>query len=218
MNIKFLGITIEKKTDILAFAAFVISIGGLLAQATILLRGSDVQLQAVSQVMIYKDSRSDTEHYVNFVGSYFYFNNGSPGYSDVIREERAVLKLGDRAFEFRGIEHGSSSAPVTKNETEVWTKTSDFTPTEVASGKVVFRETRLVPFNSRTELETGFLQWPDFLAELETHKTFSLVQISQLINDGELRVSCHFKTKEFLYALKDKGWSAPICRPGQPEI
>jgi hypothetical protein len=56
---KFLGIEIERKTDILAMAAFLISIGSIIGQLALLIRGAEIVLDGPRQVVLLFDEGYD---------------------------------------------------------------------------------------------------------------------------------------------------------------
>jgi hypothetical protein len=61
--VKFLGIEIERKTDVLAMAAFLISTGSIIGQVALLLRGADVILDGPRQIVLFFGERLDSKNY-----------------------------------------------------------------------------------------------------------------------------------------------------------
>ena len=97
-----LGIEVDKKTDILALAAFLLSIAAIISQVTIFLlvvfRGAVVTLFPPDQVLLKADAlERGGKKYVRIGGRMAYTNTGAPGYNAVIKREVVKVDLGSGA-------------------------------------------------------------------------------------------------------------------------
>src|SRR5262245_59350604 len=98
-RINLLGIQIERKTDILAFAAFLLSLSSIAYQGASMLRGARVTLLAPRQVTIYlRQFGHESEDYLTFLTSMEYVNSGPPGMNDVVAEESVSFTLAGRSY------------------------------------------------------------------------------------------------------------------------
>jgi hypothetical protein len=94
MNIRFLGIEVERKTDILAFAAFLLSLSSILYQIAVFFRGPQVTLAKPRQVVIYMHAAPDAkERYLTPVSTVAYVNSGQSGNNAVVLEESVSFTL-----------------------------------------------------------------------------------------------------------------------------
>lgn len=98
--IKFFGIEIEKKTDFLAFAAFLISVTGIIYQVIVFFRGADVNLIPPEQVVLRTYSYYDEEEkYLAFIVPLAYVNTGHLGYNAIIKKEKIKFIIKGNEYE-----------------------------------------------------------------------------------------------------------------------
>jgi hypothetical protein len=95
---RFLGIEVERKTDILALAAFFLSIAGVISQISVFtiffLRGAVINVFPPEQVLIRAETlESGGPRYVRIGARMAYTNSGAPGYSAILRGERVTISV-----------------------------------------------------------------------------------------------------------------------------
>jgi len=213
MTIKILGIQIERKTDILAFAAFVISIGGLVSQAINLVKGPDILVENPRQILFKFHKYPDGEEYLRISANMIYLNKGSPGYDDITKSEEARITIGNRVIILVGQEYIDSSD---ENGEFIVTKLSDADPVQIKSGSVVTHETYFSPWPNDTKNSSmNYIKLSEFILLLEDND-FVFVKIVASTYDGKVvETTCQLKTSQFLQHIKSKKWSAPVClKPG----
>ena len=109
---KFFGILeIENKTDILAFAAFLMSMLSILYTVNSFVSGSDVVLFAPSAIIVISvnyekvnqnDSQSEPDNidrYIAMIARFSYSNRGAVDYSSMITNEKINFEIGDKNIE-----------------------------------------------------------------------------------------------------------------------
>jgi hypothetical protein len=97
MRIRFLGIEIERKTDVLAFAAFLLSLSSIVYQIVVFLTGPQVTLAKPRQVVAYMHAAPDTnERYLTLISTLAYVNSGQSQNSAVVMKESISFTLGER--------------------------------------------------------------------------------------------------------------------------
>lgn len=212
MIIKILGIEIEKKTDVLAFAAFAISIGSLIAQTANLIKGPDILLESPKQILFKSQKYPDGKEYMRLSAKMVYLNKGSPGYDDITKTEVATLVIGDNSFNLVGQEYIDSTYH--DGQFEV-IKLSDADPVQIESGSVITHETYFAPWPNGVDGKTAssnYVSYNDFLSLIKTEEIISVKIKATTYGGDNLETSCRLKTSQFLTHLKLKKWSAPVCQ------
>lgn len=209
MNLKIFGIEVERKTDILAFAAFVISIGSLVAQTINLIKGPEFIFEKPRQVLITSHLYPDGHAYTRISSKLVYLNKGSPGYDDITKTEEATIYVGEKKIRLVGQEYVDTSV---KGKDVIITKISDADPVQVKSGGVVVHETYFAPWPEKEgELTSNFVEFNKFVSWLKGRETIRVEFKTETFEGGVKTQTCRLVTKEFLNHLEEKGWSAPVC-------
>ncbi len=211
MSYRIFGIDIERKTDILAFAAFVISIGGLITQTVNLVKGPDVKLEAPKQVLLTSQLYPDGKHYIRIAAKLIYLNKGSPGYDDITKSEEAYFSVNNRRIKLSGQEYIASGV---ENKQLVVQKKSDADPVQIKSGSVVVHETYFAPWPSKgSDVSSNFIEFSEFVNCLRKQPELNIEFVVKTFNCGTInKVNCRLLTKHFVQHLESKKWSAPVCQ------
>ena len=85
----------DRKTDILAFAAFLLGLGGIISQIVGYVRGPEVQLFAPHQVLFHYEDRAQGKSLIRFSAVLAYANAGQLGYNATVRRELMKYTIGD---------------------------------------------------------------------------------------------------------------------------
>ena len=213
MHFKILGIEIERKTDILALAAFIISIGSLLSQVVLLLRGADITLYKPEQILIKSHEYPDGKSYMRLSATMTYRNSGSPGYNDTIRKEKVFFTINEKKYELNWDDYIDSTA---KEKEIIITKKTDAVPTQVDAGSVVVHETYFAPWPAEgDDPSANYIEWNDFIEKISSQKSLLFKFHFESFDGKKEEVSCKVVVSEFIKHLKQKGWSAPTCNDTQ---
>ncbi|WP_166369493.1 hypothetical protein [Psychromonas sp. SA13A] len=209
MSIKVFGIEVERRTDILALAAFIISIGSIVSQTVNLIKGPEVILDIPKQILFMSEKYPDGIEYLRLSANLVYLNKGSPGYDDITKHEEASVKVGDTTFTLVAQEYIYSTYE--NGEFRV-KKLSDAYPVQVKSGTVVSHETYFAPWPSGAKNESqNYISFDTFLSLLKPQE-YVVVTIKSSTYEGEmLETKCKIKISQFLHHLESKKWSAPVC-------
>jgi len=206
---KIFGIEIERKTDILAFAAFIISVSSLVAQGVNLVRGPEILLEPPKQVLLRGESYPDQRVYTRIAATLVYLNKGSPGYDDIVREETAIIEVGDTRFTLHGQDYVSTGV---REGGFYLDKKSDADPVQIASGSVVTHENYFAPWPEKGATPSqNYIEFTRFLALLAKETEVNITFISKTFGGTVNEQQCTLRVKEFSEHLKRKGWSAPVC-------
>lgn len=210
---RILGIEIERRTDILAFTAFTISIGNLILQGFNLIKGPKLVLDPPKQILISKETYGN-EKYIIISARMSYFNRGSPNHHDVIKLEEAYINfpVQKKTIKLNAQKYIHSERENDKLEIE---NISDAMPFQVESGNVKSHETLFVPRTSNTSnklnVNENFLKYSELLNLLKQNKEINIRLISRNLRNKEKEVTCNLITKNYLENLKRKKWAAPSC-------
>lgn len=209
---RILGIEIESKTDILAASAFILSLGGLLAQAAIILKGPRIELDGPKQVLIYTKSYNDGEAYVAIASKSSYVNTGSPSFSDILRSESAELQVEKRLIRFISDDFVDIDAESGKL---VISRESSWEPLRLSSGDVATITTSFVPMPGENGDSSSFVDMKEFLSL--TRKSGPSRSIVFRLNSSTfhgqgIAFTCRLRVGDFWVGLARRGWSAPLCR------
>jgi hypothetical protein len=94
------GVLISRKIDVVAFAAFFISIATITLQLSAYFKGAKLKLLPPDQIFIRKDDAySDGAPRARFGATLIYLNNGEKGYAAIVRRELAHIVVGGIDFE-----------------------------------------------------------------------------------------------------------------------
>lgn len=217
INFRLFGIQIEKKTDILAFAAFVISVGTLVAQLVNLVRGPDIVLDGPKIVTLYSSPGGDGKHYIRLAARFTYLNNGSPGYDDFLKSESATILVDGASIELEAKDFVELSS---HGKVMMRKRLNDATPVALKSGEVVSHETEFVPFPSRNSSNENFVSRAEFIDKLQS-ATDLIIRFTVHTYGGQtLSRHCSLKPFTVLTWLQDPakaigdetiGWVASPC-------
>ena len=91
-------IEFDRKTDILAFAAFLLGLGGIVYQVSGYLRGPDLELFAPRQVLFHYEEREQGRPLIRFSAILAYTNTGQIGYNTAVRRELLKYSIASKEF------------------------------------------------------------------------------------------------------------------------
>lgn len=212
---RVLGIEIESRTDILAASAFVLSLGGLVAQSATILKGPHITMDGPKQVLIHSVEYSPGNSYVTISAEPTYVNTGSPGFSDILRSESASLLTDSQSFNFLStsfIDADSESGALSI------TKHSSWKPIKLDAGDVSTKTTLFAPEPGQDGDSSSFIDLRTFiklLGKKDQSATIIFQLHSMTFKKQELIYECELRVADFYSGLIEKGWSAPLCRDGR---
>lgn len=208
---KLFGIEIERKTDILAMAAFLISIGSIIGQFALLIRGAEIVLDGPRQLVLYFEEPIGGRGYLNAISSQIYVNKGTPGYDDILKSEALVLQLKGHPIELTAQEKVWSTA---SGDKLILKQRDSWAPARIRAGDFVSNETLYVPYPSNTssERDINFLSKSDFISALGASKELKVILKSETYGRSKLYSECIIVVRDVLAGLKEKGWSSLKCR------
>lgn len=216
IRIPLFGLEIEKRTDILALAAFTLAILGILFQVYAFLRGFDVRLFHPEQVVIVFDTSTDGRKYMRVNARMSYVNLGQPGYNATIRRERVEFALDGRtyvqnwqAFQSFDLEQGKL-VPHYESEAR---------PFPVPAGNAISHETFFAPHpvqcrsgDAGCKPARNYLVANDFVRSLNGVEQLKFKFVAEVFGGDAESVICIVDVDENLILhLATNDWAAPPC-------
>jgi hypothetical protein len=203
---------LDRKTDILALAAFVLSVSGLIYQGILAIKKPDILQFPPDQIVFYSDKSSGID-YLQVGAQLVYVNNGKGDRNAVLKAERMFFDLGGKSYELKWqnfVSYSSNGPKLDFGDPE------PAIPSVIKSGEGTSHETHFAPrtFHIATQSDErrykNFLRWDNFVSEIEKVTELDLRIVSEFygLEDKETRVYVEINPG-VIYALKTNGWSAP---------
>ncbi len=212
MPIEILGLQIKRKTDILAFAAFLMALGTLITQLVYFFQGSDIELFPPEHVLIVPGIYPGNREFVRIVAAMTYRNSGHPIYSDVIKQEYALMKLGDSEYDFKWELFVNTSLDGIKVDIK---EEGNAIPMMIRGKEVKTHETYFAPFpvlKKGVRPEKNFLQWDKFLKAISNVEELLFRFKFESYNGEEKEVLCKVAADYgFKMYLKKYNWGWAAC-------
>src|SRR4029078_4115529 len=95
----FLGLVIVRRTDLLAGAAFVLSLSTVVYQAWQFVRGANPQMYHPDTVFVYFDQYANGVTGTRFAGQLSFTNDGEVGQNAIIRDVSLSARIGAKKIE-----------------------------------------------------------------------------------------------------------------------
>jgi hypothetical protein len=213
--IKLVFFEIERKTDILAFAAFLLGLSSVVYQGIGRLTGPNIELLPVRQITLVARPIPDSdEKSVSYVATMAYVNTGQVGYNDAVTRERLEFKLNKKEKVYTADWHKFVS----------FNETKDFIAEGKSVGAVVVNagsaEAHETWFASRTDdnlvyLNDFSLAFEELLKDNNKVIKWQITFFSETIKDGEINDICNVMLSgRRLQALRDPkiGWLSLNCQ------
>ena len=203
------SLEIENKTNILALAAFVLSLGALSGQLSRFLIGPRLMLVPPDQVILRKNTSAQNVERIDILVRMIFLNSGADGYSEIVLKERMSIKLGVDVWEFVALNFVNPQRVEAKLELK---DVSDAVPFSVDSGKVVSHFTQYVPLSKPTSSHNpNILTWSELLSATREMKPMSFAFTYQTVDKRSLETKCQINPRSLYDNLLLKGWSAVPC-------
>lgn len=229
--LKLFGIQIERKTDILAFAAFLISLGSVFYQLQVYLEGPDVVAFPPNQILLttaaHEKGQPDDPagQYLRVIARMAYVNNGQAGFNAVILNEQVSFELEGRDIEMRSQKYVSTWSESTEFVIEVL---GPVRPHSIAGGNTFANEVVFAPRSVQCQQPgcdraVNYVLLGVLIEEIRDYfkqgealqympKRFNFV--TEVVGEADVVLACtvYFSRKDAeRLANPAKGWVAPSC-------
>jgi len=214
-------ITIERTTDILAFAAFLISILALGPQLYGLIDFSDIKLYPPENVLIVGHNFTEKSgKFVRFAASLTFENTGNPRYSDAVQKEYATMEIigdkisGEKYDYIWDVIVLPKEKKGTLNEIDMIPEGISI-PFKLKGGEILTHMTYFTPCQMKRK---NFIKWDTFKSLLAGARQIKF-NFGFSTFDGESKtVSCVVNVSKTLRDhLETNFWAYPIAHPIKAE-
>jgi hypothetical protein len=218
---KILGLHVARKTEVLALAAFVISISGLSWQVFNYTRGAVVRLFPSDQIVLTSTDAlghryAGQVNLLDLIATMSYVNDGDTGHNAIVRRELIRFTLAGRRVEHRWYDFVSSDVV---NGKMVPNRLSEARPFAVNAGSAASHETLFTAWeidcpadDKACDAGVNFVPWDDFLKAIKTSKTIEITTQAEVYSGGTLSASCVIRLRDWEVAFLEKEqWIAVTC-------
>lgn len=215
------GVVLSRKIDLVAFAAFFLSIGTIVIQLSAWFKGADLKLLPPDQVFIWKAEYSDNVPRALFGATLIYVNKGEKGYGAIVRREAVHVTVAGKDFE-----QGWSRFTTFKDAKP--TNDKPAIPFSVDGGAAETHQTAFVPWprecsapaQTSCDVQQNHVKWVDFISELRRlvkagQREYKFTFTSETIDNGVLpAASCKIAIDEPTISAIDQFQPyGPTCFP-----
>jgi hypothetical protein len=214
--ISFLGLSIQRKTDVLAATAFVLALAGTLFQAFNYARGARVTLYPPEFVTLFFDRYPDGDSVMRIAVNMNYVNSGEASYGAVIRRERLEYSLGEEQYEL----NWQSFQDFARADTSINFKLLGAAiPTPIPGASAISHSTVFAPRSACPATSITCDEVRNYLSKSKFTNALGAIQeikftfYSQLVGDSsELKSKCTIKIDPGLIALLImNNWYLALC-------
>jgi hypothetical protein len=208
-----LGLEIARKTELLAFAAFLLSLSAAVWQVVNYFKGPVVRIFASDQVSITTNTALGRTYeaekkMVRFVATMSYVNEGDVGRSGTVRREYLRFAVKDRTYEHRWYEFVSSDIKGGKLQVE---RISEARPLTLLGGGSASHETLFAPWETecaaqKMGCDTGanFVSWDKFLEDIKATKRVVISTSADVYLRSSVSASCIIALRDWEIEILEK--------------
>jgi hypothetical protein len=222
---RFLGLQIDRKTEIIALAAFALSISGVLWQVMSFARGAIVRVFPSDQIVMTSTDKlgryySSQENLLALIATMAYVNEGDVGHNAIVRREHIRFILPDRQVEHRWYQFVSSDLQEGKLTIK---RESEARPFPVNAGSAISHETLFTAWEINCESGQkscnpvgNFVPWNEFVQTLKNLRTITFTTGADIYSGKSISATCEVKLRDWeVEALENEQWFAAVCHePG----
>jgi hypothetical protein len=216
--LSFLGLKVQRKTDVLAATAFVLALTGTLFQFYGFVRGARVSLYAPEFVTIFFDTYPNGDTVTRIAALMSYVNSGEATYGAIIRREKVEFAIGSSKYEqlwqsFQDIDREGASI--------VFKNGASAKPVPIPGASAISHSTVFAPRpvtcstgEGQCSMFLNYIGKSDFIRSFGSHAEIVFDFSAQVLGSrSELRESCIVSLDSGLLALlMMNNWYYAICK------
>ena len=220
---KFLGIELEKRTNLVAVIALLLSTlaTGLSSLPFVyeLVKGPEVEMFYVYDQVLIKKEHLSGKDYVAISETVAFNDSSKIGYHNmVIKKVTITLKFSDNS-KYRLRWHEFVTFTIKRNGQLEKGPAEPAVPLQITAGNVPSRDIYFVPFRKRCEDGKdnckewhNYLTWENFLKKLKIGQKIDFTVTAESLDGNLLNSSCMINIdKNLINKLKKNGWQSPSC-------
>lgn len=214
----FLGLTIVRKTDLLAATAFLLAAITTIYQFWGFVRGAELAMYPPDRVVLLFDKMADGRTIARLAGDLTLINSGQPGRDAVLRDVDAVLSLDGKPL---SRQRWLSFARITRDGDKLSiVPEASAHPLQVAGGATISQTVSFAPrpedCGGTAPCAANYIGWDDFIARLLAAKRLRIdFEARTFGSNALLRARCEITVSEALvFNLSANGWHSAACVDG----
>ena len=223
---RLIGIEIERKTDLIAFTALLLSVFSAVGLIYAFVKGSKVNMYLHEQVLMSGDSLNGNK-YLRLGATVAFSNHGEIGYDATVKQIRITLKFPDNSeYEqrwYQFVTFVNENGELKKGPTEA------AVPVQIKAGSALSRDIYFTPFRKRCTAGKNdscdewhnYLKWDDFLGKMTIDQKIQVMITAQFLKKKTTTASCAVTIDQHLVnQLTEYRWHSPSCwwPPDEEEI
>lgn len=218
-RIPLIGLLVERKTNLLAAAAFVMALIAAVSQFYYFWVGARVTFFPPEQVVLVMHELPDGRKIFRIGARMAYVNTGRPGYNATLRRESVSFSLGGKTYDYGW----QSERRFSEDGGELKSQyVAEARPIPIGAGSSVSREIFFAPWPERCrpgqancDRDGQFIFDTDAIHHLWALKTLRLTFSGVLYGETDpMSAACTVDiTPAVLTGLTREGWAAPPCWP-----
>jgi hypothetical protein len=220
LRVPWIGLEVERKTDLVALTAFFLALAGILYQFLGFLHGAKVELFRPEQVLIVAHSYGGKSAHMRIGARMAYANTGQPDYNATVERESVRFSLGGVTYEqawqsFQGFDYEGTGQRLVPRYS------GDASPVPVMAGSAISHETYFAPrpircgpgVPGRCDVYRNYLEWDRFIVLIAHERRLELELVADLYGDRHpKRVRCTIDLDDDLISqLVRHRWASPPC-------
>jgi len=221
----FWGIEIEKKTDILALTAFILSLIAAIVPVISWIRGPNIELIKPSSITLNTHTYpGDSTKYLSISVPFAYINTGTKDYSAIIEEELLQFHLNESMIDFNWLYFTHTN---NDDKSLKFNNLEPASPVAIYAGQSHFHETVFYPraiHNPEllTSDDSNFVKIEDFVSyilestnnENPNFVNFPINVSISIRGDEDIKITlvCYIYNDDIIKLLNEKiGWTVVSC-------
>jgi hypothetical protein len=225
------GLQVARRTEIIALAAFMLSLSGVLWQVFNYTRGAVVRLFPPDQIVILATDTlghnyAGQQNMLALIATMAYVNDGETGQNAIIRGEYISVSLGAREVEHRWYEFGNSDVA---DGALLFRREGVAHPFPAIAASYIIHETLFAPWENvcvqsveYCDVAKNFVKWDDFISAIKANPRLIFTARAEIYPSKKISVSCPVRLRDWEIAvLENQKWLTTTCidsdATGQPQ-
>lgn len=213
-RIPWVGLEVERRTDLLALTAFALALGGAIFQAAMFLRGPQPVMFPVEQLMLKFSPVQDGERYLWLYAHMAYVNSGAKDENTTLTRETVTFKFEDSFQEF----DAAWLNFVTMRQDGSTDYLAEAIPQTLEGGKSLGHATEFAPrphrCTSPCNPNRDFITEAQFFEMTQEGTKLTVTFTAKFESDKEpLKRICRISGTDYVDRMAIRGYAPLVCDP-----
>lgn len=216
---KIFGLEIENRTDVLAFAAFLLSIATILNQLSSFIEGPEIKLHNSDRVLFKSEAFEENgTNYLRLGAALAYTNSGASGYNAALIGETVNYSIGKKTYSQKWQRFITFDVDRKKL---VAINSKPAVAATISAGDAIAHDTYFAPFRKQCEASQSqclskqwdnYLPFKMFLNQIQNDKKIKLEFIGHIHGHSDEKTTCAvIVDNNMIEKLTKNGWYSASC-------